>query len=331
MNKVTAISLLAILLSCHTKQIGKKIGDIERIDPLLDSIIKPGTKAEIIAQGFGWSEGPLWVEKMNALIFSDIPKNKIYKWTPEKGQELYLTPSGYTGQTKRKGSIGSNGLILDSEGNLVICQQGNRQMAKMDASINQPAPKFISIASKFNGKFFSSPNDAVYNSMGELFLTDPPYGLLKYDADPEKEIPYNGVYKVKKNGQVILLIDSLPMPNGIAFFPGEKKLLVSCTDGVKPNWYVYDVNEDSLTNGKIFYSSLGSPKEDKGGPDGLKIDKQGNVFATGPGGIWFFNSQGKLLGKLHLSEQTSNCALSSDEKTLYITNNMYVLRVKMRD
>ena len=332
MKKLITIAYLAIFIGCHTKQVGNKMGSVERIDPALDSLISQGAVPEVIGEQFAWSEGPVWVEKINALLFSDIPNNCIYKWTPEKGCEKYLTPSGYTGDAKLKGEMGSNGLLLNNEGKLVLCQHGNRQMAVMNAPLDQPAANFVKIASQYQGKRFSSPNDAVYNNEGELFLTDPPYGLeTQSDKDPAKEITFNGVYKVKKNGDVILLIDSLARPNGIAFLPGQKKLLIANSDGARPNWYVYDVNGDSLTNGKIFCSTVGSPKEDKGAPDGMKVDKNGNVFASGPGGVWIMNSSGKVLGKIHLPEQTANCALSPDEKTLYITSHMYVLKFKMRD
>ena len=310
------------------------MGTIERNDPLLDAILSPAAKAEIIAEGFEWSEGPLWIEKYKMLLFSDVPANTVYKWTEEKGKEVYLTPSGYTDTAKRGGEMGSNGLTTDNEGNLVLCQHGNRQMARMDAPLDKPVAKFISIANLYNGKRFSSPNDAVYNSKGDLFFTDPPYGLeTQGDNDPKKELPHNGVYKVKKNGEVILLVDSITRPNGIAFFPGEKKIMVANSDPAKPYWYIYDVSEnDSLINGKTFYDpSVAMVKDVKGLPDGFKIDKNGNVFATGPGGVWIFNNEGKLLGKIKLIESASNCALSSDEKTLYITNDMYVLRLKMRN
>ena len=327
------LAVFTIAVTCQIRAQNKTVGTVERIDPALDAIIAPGAQAEIIAEGFHWSEGPLWLEQIHALIFSDVPENKIYKWTAAKGKELYLTPSGYTDTViKRGGEMGSNGLLLDNKGWLVLCQDGNRQMGRMDAPLDRPAPNFITIASTYKGKRFSSPNDAVYSKNGELYFTDPPYGLeTKSDNDPKKEIPFNGVYKVKKDGTVILLIDSLPRPNGIAFLPGDKKLLIACSDGRKPNWYVYDVKGDSLSNGKIFYSTVGSPKGEKGAPDGMKVDKKGNIFASGPGGIWIFNKDAKLLGKLHLTEQASNCALSTDEKTLYITNNMYVLKFKMRD
>jgi gluconolactonase len=333
MKKLLTIAVLLMAVYSTTLAQNKTTGYVERIDPALDAIVSPNAKAVIIAEGFNWSEGPLWLDKIKTLIFSDVPENKIYKWTAAKGKELYLTPSGYTDTIiKRGGEMGSNGLLLNNQGKLVLCQDGDRQMAWMNAPLDHPAPKFISIASKYKGKRFSSPNDAVYAKNGELYFTDPPYGLeTKSDNDAKKEIPFNGVYKVKKDGTVILLVDSLPRPNGIAFLPGDKQLIIACSDGAKPNWYIYDVKGDALTNGKIFYSTVGTPKGVKGAPDGLKIDSKGNIFASGPGGIWIFNSQAKVLGKLHLTEQASNCALSADEKTLYITNDMYVLQFKMRD
>lgn len=321
------------MISCNSKEQNKTVGNIERTDPALDSIISPNAKAEIIAEGFEWSEGPLWIEKEKMLLFSDVPTNTIYKWTEEKGKEVYLKPSGYTGSVPSTcKEPGSNGLLLDANGGLVLCQHGDRRMARMDAALNMPESKFISIAETYGGKKLSSPNDAVYSSAGELYFTDPPYGLLTQDdADSLKEISFNGVYKVKKDGTIILLVDSITRPNGITFFPGEKRLIVACSDPGKPNWYVFDVSGDSLINGKVFYSAAGHDKKWKGLPDGLKIDSKGNVFATGPGGLYIFNSNGKLLGMLKLENATSNCALSPDEKTLYITNDMYVLRFKMRN
>ncbi len=227
--------------------------------------------------------------------------------------------------------MGSNGLMLDKNGSLVLCQCGNRQMARMDAALDKPQPKYITLAGKYNGKRFNSPNDAVYNSKGELFFTDPPYGLEKQMKDPKKEIPFQGVYKVKTNGEVVLITDSLTRPNGIAFLPGEKTLLVANSDPAKPNWYAFELDDDGkVISSRIFYSTAGYDKSVRGLPDGMKTDKKGNVFATGPGGIWIFNSGGKLLGKVKLQQATSNIALSADEKTMYITNDMNILRLKMR-
>jgi gluconolactonase len=184
----------------------------------------------------------------------------------------------------------------------------------------------------YKGKKFNSPNDAVYNSSGELFFTDPPYGLEKNMEDPQKEIPFQGVYKVTVEGRVILLTDSLTRPNGIAFLPGERSLLVANSDPGKPYWYALDLGPgDTVIRPRIFHSAAVTDKTLKGSPDGLKVDTRGNIFATGPGGIWIFDRNGRLLGKIRLTEAASNCALSPDEKTLYITNDMYVLRVKMRE
>jgi len=340
MRRSFAILILISLFACNNKPSDKKeesmyksIGNIERLDPALDNIISLNAKPEIIADGFEWSEGPLWVESQQMLLFSDVPMNTIYKWTEAKGKEIYLKPSGYTGaEPSLCKEPGSNGLIFDKKGNLVLCQHGDRRMARMDAPLDKPEAKFVTLADKYNGKRFSSPNDAVFNSAGELFFTDPPYGLqTQDDTDPKKEISFNGVYKVKKDGSVILLVDSITRPNGIALTPVEKRLIVACSDGAHPNWYIFDINGDSLINGKIFYSAAEEAKTMNGSPDGFKIDKNGNVFASGPGGVYVFNSEGKKLGMIRLENSASNCALSSDEKTLYVTNDMYVLRVKLRD
>jgi gluconolactonase len=331
MNRLLLAALLCIFLSCNGHKT-KTIGSIERLDPSLDHIISPDAKVEIIAEGFDWSEGPLWVESNKMLLFSDVPRDTVYKWTEEKGKEIYLTPSGYTDTVKRGGEMGSNGLTLDKDGKLVLCQCGNRQMARMDAPLDAPKPVYIPIANNYQGKKFNSPNDVIYNSNGELFFTDPPYGLEKQMDDPKKEIPFQGVYRVTTSGKVILVTDSLTRPNGIAFFPGEKTLLISNSDPAKPNWYAFDLGTgDTVTNARIFYTAAGYDTSLKGLPDGMKIDKNGNVFASGPGGLWIFNSAGKLLGKIKLPEATSNCALSTDQKTLYITEDMYVLKLKMRD
>lgn len=336
MKKIVSISITALLFLGFCKKpqstIYKTIGTIERYDSKLDEIISPNAKIEIISEGYKWSEGCLWIEKHKMLLFSDVPANTVYQWTEKEGTKVYLKPSGYTGTTPSASrEPGSNGLTLDNKGNLILCQHGNRQVARMNAPLDKPNPEFTSLISNYDSKKLSSPNDCVYNSKGELFVTDPPYGLpTQGDSDPLKEIRFNGVYKVKKDGSVIVLTDSINRPNGIALFPDEKRVIVANSDPKKPNWYVWDIKDDQLTNGKLFYSTIGHDKTWKGLPDGLKIDKNGNVFATGPGGLYIFNKEGKKLGLIRLDDPTSNCALSQDQKTVYITNNSYVLRVKMR-
>lgn len=338
MRILSLILLLSFLLSCKNKAAIRekevnniKIGIIEVIDSSLLEIISPEAQPEIISEGYEWSEGPVWVESQKMLLFSDVPRDTIFKWTEQKRKEVYLTPSGYTGTEARSGELGSNGLLLDSAGNLVLCQHGNRQVARMNAALDKPSPDYVPLASSYQGKRFNSPNDAVYNSKGELFFTDPPYGLEKQEDDPKKEIAFQGVYRVRPNGEVELVTDTLTRPNGIGFLPGEKTLIVANSDPERANWYAFDLGpDDRFTNGRIFLSAMGGSRTLKGLPDGLKIDRRGNVFATGPGGIWIFNSSGKILGKIKLPDAASNCALSGDEKTLFITNDMYVVRVRLR-
>lgn len=332
MKQITILILLAIVCSCSKQKEVKTIGSIERIDPAFDALVKADAAIEVIAEGFEWSEGPLWIPGQHMLLFSDVPKNIVYKWTEEKGKEIYLTPSGYTGDASPySGEEGSNGLTLNPDGKLVLCQHGDRRVSVMDAPLTEPKPVFVSLADNFDGKKLNSPNDAVFNSKGDLFFTDPPYGLPERADDPTKEIPFQGVFKAS-NGSLTLLTDSVTRPNGIAFFPGEKRLIVANSDPEKAVWYSFDLTDgDSLTNARIFYDATENAKTEKGLPDGLKVDRNGNVFASGPGGMWIFNPEGKLLGKIKLPEATSNCAFSSDEKTLFITVDMYVVRVKLRD
>jgi gluconolactonase len=306
----------------------KTIGSIERMDASMDAIMSSDASIEIIAEGHEWTEGPLWVESEKMLLYSDIPPNKIFKWTEAKGKELYLSPSGYTGSIPRKGEPGSNGLILNKEGKLVLCQHGDRRMALMDADLKTPAPNFITLADNYQGKKLNSPNDAVFRSNGDLFFTDPPYGLIDSSY---QEIQFQGVYKVS-NGQVTLLTDSITRPNGIAFTNNEKTLIVANSDPEKVYWYLFDITaNDSLVNGRLLHDATPLSKTGVNGlPDGLKVDKQGNIFATGPGGVFIFNAAGKQIGKLNIPEACSNIALADDDKTLFITADMYVLRVKMR-
>ena len=329
MNRICFILSCIILFACNQY---KTIGSIESIDPSLDSIISSNAKVEIIAEGFDWSEGPLWIEDKKMLLFSDIPQNTVYKWTEENGKEVYLKHSGYSGTPPRGGEMGSNALLLTKEGRLVLCQHGNRQVAIMEGSIDSPMASFKAIANNFQNKKLNSPNDAVFRSNGDLFFTDPPYGLEKNMDDPLKELPFQGVYKVNISGEVKLLTDTISRPNGIAFVPGEKTLLIGNSDGDRPFIYAYDLDaNDSLIIPRIFCNGAALPTTEKGGFDGMKIDRNGNVFASGPGGVWILNKEGKVLGLIKIPGRNSICAFTADEKTLFITADMYVLRVKMRE
>lgn len=341
-NLILALSLFILALGCKnskTTEIDafsversyRTTGTVERLSPDLDKIVASDAKIEIIAEGFEWSEGPLWLPEQQMLIFSDIPVNSIFQWREKDSIQLYLKPSGYTGDTPRSGEPGSNGLILDPQGRLVLCQHGDRCMARMDAELPAPKPAFIILSDNYNGKRLNSPNDAAYNSKGELFFTDPPYGLEKNVNDPAKEIDFQGVYKVTVEGKTVLLTDELGRPNGIAFSPDEKHLYVANSDPAFAVWMVYDVTpESTLQNGRIFCDARDRVGKEKGLPDGLKVDNRGNLFATGPGGVWIISPEGKHLGTIKTGQATSNCAFNEDQSVLYVTADMYLMRIKIK-
>ena len=322
--------LIAFNFSAFSQETKPAIATIEFLSDELSRIIKKDAKVETVAEGFQFTEGPLWVDKEKMLLFSDVPANTIYKWTEAKGKEIYLKPSGYTGSESRGGFLGSNGLMLSKDKKLLICQHGDRRIAMMDASLNAPKSSFISLAAEYNGKKINSPNDLLVMPNGDVYFTDPAYGFERGPNDPKKETPYQGVYKIDKAGKVSLLIDSIEAPNGIALMPDKKTMIVSNSDGRKKRWYAYDLAANgSLSNGRVFYDV--SSERGNGGCDGLKIDKAGNVFATGPGGIWIINKSGKLIGRIKVNGvPAANCAFTPDEKTLFITAEKYLLRVKLR-
>lgn len=326
-NTLTILALVSVI-SCKVTDESQTFGSIDRIDPALDNIIDPGAAIEVLSNGYEWSEGPVWVESGKMLLFSDVPTNKVYKWTEADSIELYLEPSGYTGEmASTSNEQGSNGLALNTAGQLVLCQHGDRRVAIMDAPLNAPQSKFVAVADNFEGKKFNSPNDVAVRTNGDYFFTDPPYGMPK---DENQQIPFQGVYK-SSGGAVTLLVDSITRPNGIAFMPDEKTVLVANSDPEKAIWYSFDLTaDDTFTNGKIFHDATQAAKSENGLPDGLKIDRQGNVFATGPGGVWVFDRDGKVLGKIKIPAATANCAFSADEKTLYMTADSYLLRLRMR-
>lgn len=299
-------------------------------DPLIHQVIPKDAQVEILAEGFEWAEGPLWLLTENKLLFSDIPNNSIFEWTEKGGKKLYLKPAGYTGKEKRGGETGSNGLLLSPEGELILCQHGDRRIARMNATLKNPKAEFITLADNYNGKKFNSPNDAVLSKNGDIYFTDPPYGLEKNMDDPAKELDFQGVFKADKMGKTTLLTKELSRPNGIAFSPDGKKLYVGSSDPEKAIWMVYEVTKDGLLkNGKRFFDATSMTKDLKGLPDGMKVHRNGWVFATGPGGVLIFTPEGKHLGTIFTGEATANCAFNDDFSVLYITADDYLLRVKL--
>jgi gluconolactonase len=302
-----------------------KVG-IERLDPAFDKLVPPDAQIEKCAEGFNWSEGPTWFQ--NAILFSDVPENVIYRWAPGNPMAtVFLKPSGSDKLRPIEGvrEQGSNGLAVDAEGRLLICQHGARRVARLENDKGQTV-----LANRFEGKRFNSPNDLALRKNGDIYFTDPPYGFEKLNDSPLKELPFNGVFRIAADGKVSLLIKDLTFPNGIAFSPDEKILYVAVSDPKHTNIMAYDVQGDgSVTNGREFFNAEAVKKPElKGGCDGLKVDAAGNVFSTGPGGVLVISPEGKHLGTLLTGQQTGNCAWGDDGSTLYICADMFLCRVK---
>ena len=335
--------LIVSLLACQSKKTEETTdsqterstytttGFVERLDPSLDALIASDATLEILAEGFDWSEGPLWIESQQFLIFSDIPPNSIFRWDVENGLQPYLKPSGYTDSIARGGEVGSNGLLLDPQERLVLCQHGDRRVARMDADLRDPKPSYQTIVDNYQGARLNSPNDATYSNNGDLYFTDPPYGLERNVDDPAKELDYQGVYRLDaEDGSLHLLTADLSRPNGIALSPDQTKLYVANSDPQKAIWMEYNVDADgNIDQGQMFYDATEMVPNTKGLPDGLKVHPSGNIFATGPGGVWIFNNSGKHLGTIHTGQATSNCALGNKNKYLYITADMYLMRIAL--
>lgn len=303
-------------------------GSIERLDPELDALIKPDAEIKILADGFTWTEGPLWVNEGNYLLFSDIPPNRVIKWSETEGVSVYLEPSGYTGATDRGGEPGSNGLLLDQDGRLILCQHGDRRIARMLAPLSAPKPAFETVVGTFNNMRFNSPNDAVYDSKGNLYFTDPPYGLEGNMDDPQKEIKFQGVYRLGKDRQLSLITHKIPRPNGIGLSLDERTLYVASSEQ-SPMWTAITLDaEGNALREKVFYDS--DVKDGLGAPDGLKVDRKGNIWATGPGGVWIFKPSGKVLGRILTGQRTSNCAFNEDESILYMTCDDYLMSISIK-
>jgi gluconolactonase len=304
---------------------------VERLDPALDRLIAPDAKIETLAEGYDWVEGPVWVKDGGFLLFSEVKRNTVHRWKAGEGAKPYLKPSGYTGAQPRGGEMGSNGLTIDSSGRLVLCQHGDRRVARMEAKLSDPTPTFTTLADRYQGKRFNSPNDLVFHSNGDLYFTDPPYGMVKQFEDPDREIPYQGVYRRGRDGTITLLTRDMTRPNGLAFSPDERRLYIAQSDAQAAIWRVFDVKGDgTLGDSRVLFDATAMVKMRKGLPDGMKVDTEGNLFATGPGGVLVISPEGKHLGTIATGQATSNCAFGDDGRTLYITADMYLMRVRVK-
>ena len=319
-------SLLLSLFLSGSVMAQSYLGRVERYDPAFDNLLPKESQLEILAEGFTWTEGPLWRTDSRGgyLLFTDIPRNSIFSWREGEGIKLFMNPSGYTGVQFYGLEPGANGLLQDDQGRLVMCEHGDRRVSVLTEGGGKRT-----LVDNYKGKRLNSPNDGVCKSNGDIYFTDPPYGLPMRYEDPRRELDFCGVYRLSKNGELTLLTTALARPNGIGFSPDEKTLYVAQSDPENPIWMSFPVQADgTLGEGKVFASAKDRVIKDPGLPDGLEVDKQGNVWASGPGGIWVFSPAGKLLGKIFTGERTSNCAFGEDGSTLFVTADTYLCRIK---
>ncbi len=323
--KKTTILFLTLIVGLNTFA-QKTIGSVERLDDEINTLIDENAVIEILADGFTWSEGPVWVPEIDAVLFTDVPKNKMYKWNEAEGLSVYLDPSGYTGHAPNEKKSGANGLILDPEGNLIMAQHGDRRIAKINKPLSKPGD-FITIVDRFKGKRFNSPNDLILAKNGDLYFTDPPYGL-NGDDDPLKEISTNGVYRLSKSGEISQIYSDLNRPNGLAFSLDESILYVANSHPEKNLWMALSIENGVVTKDNVFFDATG--KKERGFADGLKVHSKGYVFATGPGGVLIFTPKGKHIGTIKTEVATANCAFNADESVLYMTSHNYFTRIRLR-
>jgi len=304
------------------------IGSIERLSSEMDEYISKDSKIEIIAKGFNWSEGPVWSKKLNALLFSDVPNNVIYKWDKKNGLSTFINEIGYSGIVPNSKKAGTNGLTIDQEGNLIICMHGDRRIVKL---IDWNSKEFLPVATSFNNKLFNSPNDLVYNSKKELFFTDPPYGLRNGDNDKLKELQFNGVFRLSNNGELKVLIKNLSRPNGIAISIDEKTLYVANSDSKNPVIMKYKITDEGVENPEVFFDGSVLSKKDIGLFDGLKVHPSGTIFATGPGGVLLINKEGNHIGTIRTKVRSANCSFDDKFEYLYMTSHQYLTRIRIID
>ncbi len=316
--------LIAAFISFSLQAQQRTIGKIISLDPAFDFLMDKNEKIEVLADSFMWSEGPVWVKDSNYLFFSDVKRNTIFKWKEGEGLSQFLKPSGYTGHGIYSNEPGSNGLIINNKGELVACEHGDRRVSAMPLAAGGKR----TLADSYRGKLFNSPNDIVQKSNGDYYFTDPAYGL------PENPLSRNeimGVYRISKNGIITLLVNNMT-PNGLAFSPDEKILYVAQSLPKKAIIMSFTVKADgTLGAGKVFFDATNMVEKGLPGlPDGMKTDVNGNLFATGPGGVLVISPSGKLLGRIDTTQPTANCAWGDNGSTLYITANMLLCRIKTK-
>jgi len=304
------------------------IGRIVRYEDRVNGLIPRDAAIELLASGFEWSEGPLWIQNTGGgyLLFSDIPRNAVMKWEEGEGISLFMKPSGYTGVTDYGREPGSNGLALDLQGRIIFCEHGDRRVSRLEKRGGKKT-----LVDSYTGKRLNSPNDAAVKSNGDIYFTDPPYGLPQGYRDPRRELDFCGVFRLSTSGELTLLTKEMTRPNGIAFSPDEKVLYVAQSDSRNPIIKAFSVESDgTLGRAKVLYDFTSLIGKYPGGPDGLKVDQRGNIFATGPGGVYIITPEGEPLGRVHTGKRTSNCAWGDDGSVLYMTADDTLCRIKTK-
>jgi sugar lactone lactonase YvrE/predicted MFS family arabinose efflux permease len=305
-------------------------GEIERLDPALDALIPPGAGLELLAEGFAWAEGPVWIADGDCLLFSDVPRNCLYRWSETDGVALFMRPSGYDGERTDIPEPGSNGLALGPDGRLLLAEHGNRRIARLD-EFGAPTGGKTTIADRYDGKRFNSPNDLVVAANGDIYLTDPPYGLAGQVDDPDKELDFQGVYLIRMPAGEVVLLATQSRPNGIGLSPDGRTLYVSNSDPAAPRIYAYE----RLTDGGVgerrtlFDAGALATGGRRGMPDGMAIDASGRLWATGPGGVMIIDPSGRHLGTVLTDQPAANCAFNADGTALYITTGSRLARLRL--
>ncbi|QTN30974.1 SMP-30/gluconolactonase/LRE family protein [Akkermansiaceae bacterium] len=313
--KSATLLFLFAIASVHAEM------SFERLDPAFDMLIPADAEIKVLATGFKWAEGPVWDVENGELLFSDVPNNVIHAWDGSKIRE-FMRPSGYTGLKGYGRESGSNGLTFDAQGRLILAEHGDRRV-----SILTKGGGKMTLADRFEGKRFNSPNDVVVHSSGAIYFTDPIYGLPKGEDDPLREIGFCGVYRIGTDGGVSLVTKELERPNGLAFSPDEKTLYVANSHGPRKIILAVSINADGGAAGQgVFFDA--KELEGKGSMDGLKVDPSGNLWATGPGGLLVISPQGKLLGRVLTGKATANVSFGGkNSKTVFLTAHDTLLSV----
>lgn len=304
------------------------VGGVRRLSPAIDAIVPPDAVIEVLAEGFDWAEGPVWVEDGGYLLFTDVPRNVIWRWSEADGLSEFLRPSGFDGEDgSHLREPGANGLTIEPSGALLMCDHGNRSLSRLDLATRE---KTI-VVDRFEGRRFNSPNDLVVAADGSVYFTDPPYGLEGLNDSPVKELEHNGVYRLAPDGRVELFDDSLSFPNGVALSPGGRTLYVAVSDPGRPVILAYDLAPSGLaSSSRVLFDTTSLMGPDAPGlPDGLKTDAQGRIFTTGPGGVLVLTPEGELLGVIDPGRATANCAFGEDGRTLFLAADDILARVRL--